>query len=521
MSEDLRESALDYHRQPTPGKIAVTPTKPLANQRDLSLAYSPGVAFACTAIEQDPMAAQTLTARGNLVAVITNGTAVLGLGSIGPLAAKPVMEGKGVLFKKFAGIDVFDIELDETDPDKLVDIIAAMEPTFGGINLEDIKAPECFTIEEKLCARMKIPVFHDDRSRGDPALRPDAQGRAAVAQQLRQHRQPVGHQDARRPCRGPRALPRPGGRGRDARRQRPVGGDPVADLPQLAPEGEGQPAGHADPGRRQHRLQHGEGHGRWLVGRAGAAGGCPASPHPDTLSHGARHREHVGLGNGRCPGVRGGGRREGLILLDDSGQVQPALVSQSVSHIGQPDRIRTLGPEGALEEVGGNAIAARRSGRGHQRASVYAHGNNMAFKEAGLMAYRFRLSRRDQEHLKQYKGDFEDGKSEALEMLGEIDKQLATRREMQALRDGLQERARRQRKGGQKIEKADGRAGRDADGGGLVNERERPTAAATLRAVRPRPRSRLGEKPSQLLTGGAPTAPAPVLPPLLERSPAR
>jgi malate dehydrogenase (oxaloacetate-decarboxylating)(NADP+) len=163
MSEDLRESALDYHRQPTPGKIAVTPTKPLANQRDLSLAYSPGVAFACTAIKQDPMAAQTLTARGNLVAVITNGTAVLGLGSIGPLAAKPVMEGKGVLFKKFAGIDVFDIELDETDPDKLVDIIAAMEPTFGGINLEDIKAPECFTIEEKLCARMKIPVFHDDQ----------------------------------------------------------------------------------------------------------------------------------------------------------------------------------------------------------------------------------------------------------------------------------------------------------------------------------------------------------------------
>ena len=163
MAEDLREAALDYHRHPTPGKIAVAPTKPLATQRDLALAYSPGVAAACEAIVADPAEASTVTSRANLVAVITNGTAVLGLGSIGPLAAKPVMEGKGVLFKKFAGIDVFDIELDEIDPDKLVDIIAAMEPTFGGINLEDIKAPECFYIEEKLRARMKIPVFHDDQ----------------------------------------------------------------------------------------------------------------------------------------------------------------------------------------------------------------------------------------------------------------------------------------------------------------------------------------------------------------------
>src|SRR4051812_12209670 len=163
MAEDLRDAALDYHRHPTPGKIAVTPTKPLATQRDLALAYSPGVAAACEAIVADPAEASTVTSRANLVGVITNGTAVLGLGAIGPLAAKPVMEGKGVLFKKFAGIDVFDIELDEKDPDKLVDIIAAMEPTFGGINLEDIKAPECFYIEEKLRSRMKIPVFHDDQ----------------------------------------------------------------------------------------------------------------------------------------------------------------------------------------------------------------------------------------------------------------------------------------------------------------------------------------------------------------------
>ena len=159
----LRDAALDYHRLPTRGKIAVTPTKPLANQRDLSLAYSPGVAYPCLAIEADPNCAADYTARGNLVGVVTNGTAVLGLGDIGPLAAKPVMEGKGCLFKKFAGIDVFDIELNEKDPDKLVEIIAALEPTLGGINLEDIKAPECFYVEKKLKERLKIPVFHDDQ----------------------------------------------------------------------------------------------------------------------------------------------------------------------------------------------------------------------------------------------------------------------------------------------------------------------------------------------------------------------
>lgn len=163
MSEDFKKSALEYHRYPTPGKIEVTPTKPLANQRDLALAYSPGVAAACEAIVEDPKEAANMTARGNLVGVITNGTAVLGLGAIGPLASKPVMEGKGVLFKKFAGIDVFDIEVDEKDPERLIEIIASLEPTFGGINLEDIKAPECFEVEEKLRERMNIPVFHDDQ----------------------------------------------------------------------------------------------------------------------------------------------------------------------------------------------------------------------------------------------------------------------------------------------------------------------------------------------------------------------
>ncbi|RVT51607.1 NADP-dependent malic enzyme [Rubrivivax albus] len=159
----LRDAALEYHRSPVRGKISVTPTKPLSNQRDLSLAYSPGVAYACLAIEEDPALAADFTARGNLVGVVTNGTAVLGLGDIGPLAGKPVMEGKGCLFKKFAGIDVFDIELAERDPDKLVEIIAALEPTLGGVNLEDIKAPECFYIEKKLRERMNIPVFHDDQ----------------------------------------------------------------------------------------------------------------------------------------------------------------------------------------------------------------------------------------------------------------------------------------------------------------------------------------------------------------------
>ena len=160
---DLKSDALHFHREPRPGKLEITATKPLANQRDLALAYSPGVAFACEAIKADPNEAANLTTRQNLVAVLTNGTAVLGLGAIGPLASKPVMEGKAVLFKKFAGIDVFDIEVNETDVDKLVDIIVALEPTFGGINLEDIKGPECFDVEEKAKARMSIPVFHDDQ----------------------------------------------------------------------------------------------------------------------------------------------------------------------------------------------------------------------------------------------------------------------------------------------------------------------------------------------------------------------
>src|SRR6266849_4197214 len=161
--EQLRIDALEYHELPTPGKISIAPTKALANQRDLSLAYSPGVAYACTAIQENPELAARYTARANLVAVITNGSAVLGLGNIGALAGKPVMEGKGCLFKKFAGIDVFDIEINESDPDKIVEIVASLEPTFGGINLEDIKAPECFYIERALRQRMKIPVFHDDQ----------------------------------------------------------------------------------------------------------------------------------------------------------------------------------------------------------------------------------------------------------------------------------------------------------------------------------------------------------------------
>lgn len=163
MDEQFKQSALDFHQYPVPGKIQVSPTKPLATQRDLALAYSPGVAAPCLEIAENPIAAYKYTAKGNLVAVISNGTAVLGLGNIGALAGKPVMEGKGVLFKKFSGIDVFDIEVDEQDPDKLIDVIAALEPTFGGINLEDIKAPECFYIEKKLRERMKIPVFHDDQ----------------------------------------------------------------------------------------------------------------------------------------------------------------------------------------------------------------------------------------------------------------------------------------------------------------------------------------------------------------------
>ncbi len=158
-----KKSALDYHSHGRPGKLAVTPTKPCSTQEELSLAYSPGVAEPCLEIHRDPQDAAKYTARGNLVAVVTNGTAVLGLGDIGPLAAKPVMEGKAVLFKQFAGIDVFDIEIQERDPNKLIDIVASLEPTFGGINLEDIKAPECFAVEQALTQRMKIPVFHDDQ----------------------------------------------------------------------------------------------------------------------------------------------------------------------------------------------------------------------------------------------------------------------------------------------------------------------------------------------------------------------
>jgi len=163
MDDTLRNAALDYHRAPRPGKISIAPTKALVNQRDLALAYTPGVAAACEEIVRDPGEAANLTARANLVGVVTNGTAVLGLGAIGALAAKPVMEGKSVLFKKFAGIDVFDIEVNERDPDRLVELIAALEPTFGGINLEDIRAPECFYVERKLRSRMRIPVFHDDQ----------------------------------------------------------------------------------------------------------------------------------------------------------------------------------------------------------------------------------------------------------------------------------------------------------------------------------------------------------------------
>src|SRR5512143_3690189 len=161
--QEIRDASLEYHRQLPPGKISIAPTKHLTNQRDLALAYSPGVAAACDEIVRDAAEARNLTARGNLVGVVTNGTAVLGLGAIGPLASKPVMGGKAVLFKKFAGIDCFDIEVNEPDPVKLVEVIAALEPTFGGINLEDIKAPECFYVEKMLRERMKIPVFHDDQ----------------------------------------------------------------------------------------------------------------------------------------------------------------------------------------------------------------------------------------------------------------------------------------------------------------------------------------------------------------------
>ena len=163
MADDLRDAALHYHRYPKPGKLEISATKNMVNQRDLALAYSPGVAVACEEIVKNPAEAATLTLRANLVGVITNGTAVLGLGAIGPLASKPVMEGKAVLFKKFANIDVFDLELDTTDVDRFVNAVSLMEPSFGGINLEDIKAPECFEIERQLNERMNIPVFHDDQ----------------------------------------------------------------------------------------------------------------------------------------------------------------------------------------------------------------------------------------------------------------------------------------------------------------------------------------------------------------------
>ena len=163
MSNDLREAALRYHRTSPAGKLEIIPTKPMATQRDLALAYSPGVAYACIEIAENPLAAAELTARANLVAVITNGTAVLCLGAIGPLAAKPVIEGKAVLFKKFANINSIDLEVDTTDVDRFCDVVSALEPSFGGINLEDIKAPECFEIETRLREKMNIPVFHDDQ----------------------------------------------------------------------------------------------------------------------------------------------------------------------------------------------------------------------------------------------------------------------------------------------------------------------------------------------------------------------
>ena len=163
MTDSFKEAALKYHTHPTPGKLEIRPTKPLANKRDLSLAYSPGVAHACELIVENPTEVASVTSRGNLVAVITNGTAVLGLGNIGPLASKPVMEGKGVLFKIFADIDVFDLELDANDPDKFIETVKAVAPTFGGINLEDIKAPDCFYIEQRLKDELDIPIMHDDQ----------------------------------------------------------------------------------------------------------------------------------------------------------------------------------------------------------------------------------------------------------------------------------------------------------------------------------------------------------------------
>ena len=219
-STSFREAALDYHEFPTPGKLAIVPTKQMINQRDLSLAYSPGVAFACEEIVENPLNAARFTARSNLVGVVTNGTAVLGLGNIGPLASKPVMEGKAVLFKKFAGIDVFDIELNESDPHKLVDVIAALEPTFGGINLEDIKAPDCFIVERECRKRMKIPgvprrpAWHGHRRRGGDHQRPEGR--------RQEHQGGEAGSVGRR--RGGACVSRPAGRPRVAAREHPGDG---------------------------------------------------------------------------------------------------------------------------------------------------------------------------------------------------------------------------------------------------------------------------------------------------------
>ena len=214
-SDDFRLSALAYHRSPRPGKIEIQATKPLGTQHDLALAYTPGVAVACEAIAADPRQAAELTARANLVGVVTNGTAVLGLGNIGPLAGKPVMEGKAVLFKKFAGIDVFDIEVDAHDVDRLVDVVAALEPTFGGINLEDIKAPECFEVEERLKQRMKIPVFHDDQH--GTAIIVAAAVQNALYLTGKQHRRRQDRRLGRR--RGRARLPQSAGRARGEARE--------------------------------------------------------------------------------------------------------------------------------------------------------------------------------------------------------------------------------------------------------------------------------------------------------------
>ena len=316
--EQLRIDALDYHERPTPGKISVTPTKALANQRDLSLAYSPGVAYACTAIQHDPQNAARYTSRANLVAVITNGTAVLGLGNIGALAGKPVMEGKGCLFKKFAGIDVFDIEIAETDPDRFVQIVAALEPTFGGINLEDIKAPECFVIERKLRERMKIPVFHDDQH-GTAIV-----AAAAVLNGLAIVGKDIGGREARllgRGC-GSDRVPRPAG-------------EPWAEPAQRLRDGQQRcrarrPQGQARPGqgalrathrcaharrrhRRRRRLPRPLGCRRTDAGH-GAQDGQPAD-HPRDGESGAG--DPAGAREGRAPGLPD---RHRSIRLSEPGQ---------------------------------------------------------------------------------------------------------------------------------------------------------------------------------------------------------